>query len=222
MHRLLRELEVEIPFARYIEFPHSQARHNRDLEKFLRLIEAIAFVRQYQRTVVNRDGCEFIQAEIDDYRQAYELLPYCLGEAFDRLPEAEAAVLRIIIKSVKEVLNEGSSGSRGTIPITTRLVREEAEKGEFDVGDQTKIGHILKSLEYRGLLTSTDHPQQGSRRKYSLPDDVDLNEQGEFVGVPAVTIKQVTTPEDLAYRIEQGIPVVEGLPGGNNPVGQRG
>jgi hypothetical protein len=212
MHKLLRELEVEIPFAAYIEFPHSQARHNRDLEKFLRLIEVIAFVRQYQRKVVERNGCKCIQAEIDDYRLAYTLLSSCLGEAFEKLPEAEAAVLRMIIKYVTEVLNEDSQATRGFIPITTRLIKEEAAKGEIDVGDQTKIGHILKSLEYQGLLTSTDPPQQGSRRKYNLPDDVDMNKEGDFIGLPSVTLDQVSTPEELVYRVEHGIPAGEDLP----------
>ena len=201
MHKLLMPYEVEIPFADLISFPHSLARHNRDLEKFLRLIEMVAFIRQYQNVIVKRGDEKYVQAGIEDYRIAHRFLISCLREAFDQMPEGEAEVLRIAIRYSREVASESSMGSRGTVPITTRLIREEALKGDLDVGDQTKIGQTLKSLEFRGLVTSNDPLQQGSRRTYYVAEDVDVNDLGELIGIPSILLSQVTSPEELERRI---------------------
>ena len=52
--RLLRTISVVIPFAEAIEFPIAWLRTRRDNLRFLHLIEALAFLRQYQRPIVGR------------------------------------------------------------------------------------------------------------------------------------------------------------------------
>ena len=77
--RLLRPLKVIIPFVDQIEFPAAWLRGRRDNDRFLSLIEGIAFLHQHQRTIAN-DGCEphghsadYIEASVADYAMAYEL-----------------------------------------------------------------------------------------------------------------------------------------------------
>ena len=71
--RLLRPLKVIIPFVDQIEFPAAWLRGRRDNDRFLSLIEGIAFLHQHQRTIANDGGADYIEASVEDYRIAYDL-----------------------------------------------------------------------------------------------------------------------------------------------------
>jgi len=72
--RLLEPVLVFIPYADKLIFPCRRLRNRRDNERFLCLIEASAFLHQYQRQRGQTDdGDDYVLADIDDYRVAYEL-----------------------------------------------------------------------------------------------------------------------------------------------------
>lgn len=71
--RLLRPLKVIIPFVDQIEFPAAWLRGRRDNDRFLSLIEGIAFLHQHQRTIGHDNGSDFIEASVADYALAYDL-----------------------------------------------------------------------------------------------------------------------------------------------------
>ena len=71
--RLLRPLKVIIPFVDHIEFPAAWLRGRRDNDRFLSLIEGIAFLHQHQRTIGHENGADYIEASVEDYAMAYDL-----------------------------------------------------------------------------------------------------------------------------------------------------
>ena len=71
--RLLRPLKVIVPFVDHIEFPAAWLRGRRDNDRFLSLIEGIAFLHQHQRTIGHENGADYIEASVEDYAMAYDL-----------------------------------------------------------------------------------------------------------------------------------------------------
>ena len=77
--RLLEPVLVFNPYAEVLTFPASTLKTRRDHEKFLRLINAICFLYQYQRrrkqlTLDGGETLEYIECTVADYRLAHELL----------------------------------------------------------------------------------------------------------------------------------------------------
>lgn len=71
--RLLRPLKVIIPYVDLIEFPPSWLRGRRDHDRFLSLIEGIAFLHQCQREIGSDNGADYLEASLCDYAAAYDL-----------------------------------------------------------------------------------------------------------------------------------------------------
>jgi hypothetical protein len=72
--RLLEPVRVFLPYARFLNFPTRWLRTRRDNERFLSLIEVVAFLHQHQRRRgQTEEGTPFIEATLDDYRLAFEL-----------------------------------------------------------------------------------------------------------------------------------------------------
>lgn len=84
--RLLEDVLVFIPYADLLTFPSKQLRTRRDNERFLCLIEAVAFLHQYQRERgCTEDGTPYILANLEDYRVAYELAKDVLSATLHEL-----------------------------------------------------------------------------------------------------------------------------------------
>lgn len=71
--RLLQPCKVLIPFAEQIKFPTKPVRVRRDRPRFMELIGASAFLHQYQRQSVERNGITYSKANVVDYAVAREL-----------------------------------------------------------------------------------------------------------------------------------------------------
>lgn len=203
IYRMLKPIPVYIPYSRFIRFPHSQPRHQRDLKKFLNLIRAIAFIRQYQKEVRFHRGKEYVEADLEDYRIAYGLIRHALAEAFEELPLPTRETLKLAVQYINDV--HRGSGHNADAQITTRAILKMAKHANVALGDQTKIGHILKTLEYLGYLESDSPVRQGSRRTYELAPGIGLDRSGELVGLSAPLFQEVSTPEDLKMHIEKNI-----------------
>jgi len=88
--RLLRPLLVHNPFASRLTFLDEKTRMRRDHVKYLKLIEAIALLFQYQREVksltVDGEVVEYVEATLDDVALAGRLASEVLGRSLDELP----------------------------------------------------------------------------------------------------------------------------------------
>ena len=87
--RLLEPVRVVIPYAEKLTFPARYLRTRRDHERFLSLIEAVAFLHQFQRVLrtANHQGREvkYIEATVEDYAVAYKLALRVLWVSLDEL-----------------------------------------------------------------------------------------------------------------------------------------
>src|SRR5205085_6925075 len=80
LQRVLKPVRVHIPFADEIAFPEAWLRTRRDHLRFLNLIEASAFLHQYQRQVPkDAEPGTAVEATVEDYRIAYEFAREVLG-----------------------------------------------------------------------------------------------------------------------------------------------
>ncbi len=88
--RLLRPLLVHNPYASRLTFLDEKTRMRRDHVKYLKLIEAIALLFQYQREVksltVDGEIVEYVEATLSDVALANRLASEVLGRSLDELP----------------------------------------------------------------------------------------------------------------------------------------
>jgi DNA primase len=98
--RCLQTLRVFIPYADQIKFPTRWLRTRRDNERFLCLIEAIAFLHQHQREQGQVEGKPYVLANLADYRLAYRLARQVLTTTFHELSRDALALWEALIPYV--------------------------------------------------------------------------------------------------------------------------
>ena len=88
------------PYADQLTFLDDKTRTRRDHEKYLTLIDCIAFLHQYQRDIktVNHGGktLEYIEAQLSDIETANRLAHEVLGRTLDELPAQTRKLLKLI------------------------------------------------------------------------------------------------------------------------------
>jgi len=88
--RLLKPLAILNPYAQFLTFPDQTTRLRRDHEKYLTLIDTIAFVHQHQREIkiVQRgeQSIEYIKVTLADIDQANAIAHDVPGRSLDELP----------------------------------------------------------------------------------------------------------------------------------------
>jgi DNA primase len=92
--RLLEPVWVVIPYVDLLTFPDRWLRTRRDHERFLCLIEVLAYLHQHQRPRKQHLGQEYIEATADDYRWAYFLANRVLQNSLDELTRWGRELLR--------------------------------------------------------------------------------------------------------------------------------
>jgi len=103
--RLLRPLDVLNPYARLLTFPDQTTRLRRDHEKYLTLIDTIAFVHQHQRAVKTaqrgEQRIEYIEATLADIALANRIAHDVLGRSLDELPPQTRRLLKLVDQYVR-------------------------------------------------------------------------------------------------------------------------
>ncbi len=88
--RLLKPLHVINPYAEQLTFLDDKTRTRRDHEKYLTLIESIALLHQYQRTIKTipqgDELLQYVEVTLDDIETANRLAHDVLGRSLDELP----------------------------------------------------------------------------------------------------------------------------------------
>ena len=161
--RLLRPLKVIVPFVDAIDFPLAWLRGRRDHDRFLSLIEGIAFLHQHQRRI-ERDGAEeYIEASLEDYALAYDLAHQVFADGASDLPKPA----RDFLAQVERVVESAAKQAKATVAefwFTRRQVREALR-----LPDHLAKRHMreIEELEY---VTVQRAPSGGSFRYRLLPD----------------------------------------------------
>ena len=160
--RLLRPLKVIIPYVELIEFPAAWLRSRRDNDRFLSLIEGVAFLHQHQRETGEESGPDgqkagYIIASLDDYAIAYDLAHVVFAQSAGDLPKPVAEFLddveRIVTGAAKQAKTPAESFS-----FSRRLIREATRLPDHIV---KRTMRQLEDLEY---LIVQRAPSGGSYR----------------------------------------------------------
>ena len=176
--RMLEKLPVVIPYWEHLTFPTKWLRTRRDNERFLSLIEASAFLHQYQRprkTARGSNGEEiaYIEATLEDYRTAYELAQTVLKASLHEL----SPVARDLLEKISHLEGE----------FTRREVRE------LTGWAQTRLVETLNELEAMEYIARTAG-SNGTVMRYTIVAG----------GVPAgpSPLKHILHPDQLAAILE--------------------
>ena len=148
--RLLESVLVFIPYAEHLTFPSKKLCTRRDNERFLCLIEAVAFLHQYQRERgVTEDGTPYILANLDDYRLAYELAKDVLAATLHELSRGA----RDVWGSIRDwVLSEGLEDYRALV-----FTRREARQAIGAEDHQLRAAmQELCDMEYLEIVSGTN------------------------------------------------------------------
>ena len=94
--RLLRPLKVVNPYAPRLTFLDDRTRTRRDHLKYLTLINTIALLHQYQRTIKNSGNLKYIEVTLQDIETANQLANEVLGRSLDELsPQTRSLLLHL-------------------------------------------------------------------------------------------------------------------------------
>lgn len=169
---LLRPLDVLNPYAHFLTFPDQTTRLRRDHEKYLTLIDTIAYLHQHQRTIktakspasltnpgnhgnpINNASpnqeeaiLEYIEATLDDIALANRIAHDVLGRSLDELPPQTRRLLKLIDGYINQECQRQEL-RRMDFRFSRRQLREAIHWGDT----QLKV-HLsrLAELEYLGV-----------------------------------------------------------------------
>ena len=162
--RLLKPLLVVNPYAAGLKFMSSRIEARRDHEKYLSLIEAIAFLKQHQREV-KRLPCEdreleYIEVTREDIAEADKLMSEAIGDQGDELSRTSRKLLDLIAEMVEKRARELEIEPHA-VQFNRRDIREHT--GWSD----NQIKAHIKRLEELELL-AVKAGEQGRMYRYSL------------------------------------------------------
>jgi hypothetical protein len=185
--RLLKPLEVFNPYAQWLTFPDQSTRLRRDHEKYLTLIDTIAFVHQHQRTVRTlergAERIEYVEVSLDDIALANTLAHEVLGRSLDELPPQTRRLLKLMDRFVAGQC-AGQRISRAQYRFSRRTLREAVGWGDT----QLRV-HLERLVELEYVLPRREGP--GGKFVYELVYEVGAEEhQARFPGlVDVVALK---------------------------------
>jgi DNA primase catalytic core len=165
--RLLKPLAILNPYAQFLTFPDQTTRLRRDHEKYLTLIDTIAFIHQHQRPVKTAQRgaqtIEYIEVTLADIELANRIAHDVLGRSLDELPPQTRRLLKLIDGyAVSEC--ERQKVKRTDFHFSRRALREAITWGDT----QLKI-HLARLAELEYLVT---HRSKCNGFEYELVYDM--------------------------------------------------
>ena len=206
--RLLRPLDVLNPYAQHLSFPDQTTRLRRDHEKYLTLIDTIAFVHQHQREVKvhRRPGqgeqiIEYIEVELGDIELANGIAHEVLGRSLDELAPQTRRLLSLMDQHVAAE-SERQGLRRGDYRFSRRVLREALRWGDT----QLRV-HLerLVALEY--VLSHREGA--GGKYVYELVYEVKGDVRAQVAGLVNMdTLAALATPGMIKETAKENAPTV--------------
>jgi len=185
--RLLKSVAIVNPYAQLLGFPARMMRTRRDHERFLDLIAAACFLRQYQKERLQDDhGREYVECDLEDYRLAHRIMSAILPSTLSNFPRS-AAELYAAIRSLARARAEDESLQVWEIELSQREIREATGQANTTVKRNLRL-----LVEYEYLAESGSYAR-GARRGYKLVADADLS---------LVDLSSVPSPDELERRVK--------------------
>ena len=177
--RLLKPLNVLNPYTQYLTFPDQTTRLRRDHEKYLTLIDTIAFLHQHQRTIqTHRHGgqsIEYIEVQLTDIALANRIAHDVLGRSLDELPPQTRRLLKLIDGYVMAECARQSM-KRADFRFSRRSLREAIAWGDTQLRMHLER---LTDLEY--VLAHREGP--GGKYVYELVVEVGDDTHARVAGL---------------------------------------
>ncbi len=215
--RLLRPLLVHNPFASRLTFLDEKTRMRRDHVKYLKLIEAVALLFQYQREVksltVDGEVVEYVEAIVADVALANRLASEVLGRSLDELPPQTRRLL-VHLDDMVASLCEKHGVAREDLRFSRRDVRAATGWGDTQLKvHMARLAELEYLLLHRGgrgqsfvyELLWRGEGKDGSR---FLPGLLDVTDLAEYDGQQSGFSTERSAP---------GRPSVGGWSGGGRP-----
>jgi len=219
VQRLLRPLDVLNPYARLLTFPDQTTRLRRDHEKYLTLIDTIAFVHQHQRAVKTaqrgEQRIEYIEATLADIELANRIAHDVLGRSLDELPPQTRRLLTLVDQYVRSECTRLRL-KRADIRFSRRALREAIAWGDT----QLRL-HLERLVELEYVMTHREGA--GGKFVYELAYEVDANEtHAQVAGLIDVDDLKALMDASTTAKSRGSDPQVAGrLRGDSGPVAGR-
>lgn len=192
--RLLENVNIVIPFADKIQFPSKFVRNRRDCDRYFNLIEACAYLRQFQKPVNEHPNLgRFVEADLVDYAIAYNLAIKVLGANLDELDKRS----RELLNHITEMCNEMAENNDSTedIIFTRRDVMNYLKtKKDIQIYPQTLQNYITPlESEFLEIINTNNRKTFSYRLNLSLDENGNIQNPTQIVGL--------TSPDELKAKI---------------------
>jgi len=192
--RWLKPVAVVNNYDQYLSYPSGNLITRRDHDKYLGLMEAIAYLHQHQRDTktVNVDGAavDYIEVTLEDIDTANRLANEVLGQSLDELPKPSRTLLEAVYKMVKDLADKGNV-PLDQVQFNRRQIREYIGWTDWQIRTHIKQ---LEELEYVYVRMGA----RGKEYAYAM----NYNGQGEQTGkcylnlTPVDEIKKLLNKKD--------------------------
>jgi aspartate 1-decarboxylase len=176
--RMLDEVNVRIPYAKFLDVSSSRVLARRGITHLLSTITVVAFLRQYQRKDVEEGT---IEATVEDYDIAFNLLQPIMERLYAPLSESALKLLDKLFAAA-EAANEMPQTYRFTCEVCVKLTGISL----------TGVRNRLKALEGAGCITRQDDARPGTAIIYRIVPG-NFKSSGSSAGL--------VTPAELRKRL---------------------
>jgi DNA primase len=216
--RLLRPLDVLNPYAQYLTFPDQTTRLRRDHEKYLTLIDTLAFLHQHQREVKTaqrgQQAIEYIEVTLSDIELANRIAHDVLGRSLDELPPQTRRLLKLIDGYVNEQCT-AQSIQRTDFFFSRRALREAIAWGDT----QLRV-HLERLVELEYVAARREGA--GGKFVYELAYVVNDETHAQVAGLIEVDALEALMVTATTPKLRGATPEVAGRSRGDSaPVAGR-
>lgn len=158
---LLQDIKVINPYAELLELPQAVLKPRRTNAHYLQFIELITYYHQYQREkkVDESTGEEFIEVEIEDIKNANELLKEILLRKSDILTGNSRNQLEKFKKSLNEPTETFTNGKLRTVLNVTKTSAQRYLNQWMDAAVAKKIHNKEEQRYYYCLINEQEYQQ---------------------------------------------------------------
>ena len=165
--RLLKTMAVVNPFAGQLTYSDDRLQSRRDQPKYLNLINAVAFLRQMQKTVRSHNGREYVEVDEADLKLANGLADEILGQNQDDLNRVSRDLLSQIGRMVEKRVEEQTNPEQGIKPCAGEITFTRRDIREYTGWPNMRVARYLKQLVDMELVVARSG-RVGWRYVYSL------------------------------------------------------
>lgn len=210
--RLLRPLAILNPYAQFLTFPDQTTRLRRDHEKYLTLIDTLAFIHQHQRTVKTaqrgEQSIEYIEATLADIELANRIAHDVLGRSLDELPPQTRRLLKLIDGYVNEQCT-AQSIKRTEFFFSRRALREA-----INWGDTQLRMHLERLVELEYVAAKREGA--GGKFVYELAYVVNCETHAQVAGLIEVDALEALALAAMMSKSRGETPEVAGRSRGDS------